>query len=144
MAEMTLAELAKEMRDIDIAMLSTRTEGDAIAARPMSNNRDVEYDGDSYFFTSERTRTIEDIERGSAVGLSYVGSKGLLGRGRVFISIEGKAELIRDRAAFKAHWTKDLDEWFPNGIDTPGIVLIKVHANRIHYWNGMEEGELNL
>ena len=144
MAEMTLAELAKEMRDIDIAMLSTRTEGDAIAARPMSNNRDVEYDGDSYFFTSERTRTIEDIGRGSAVGLSYVGSKGLLGRGRVFISIEGKAELIRDRAAFKAHWTKDLDEWFPNGIDTPGIVLIKVHANRIHYWNGMEEGELNL
>lgn len=144
MAEMTLAELAKEMRDIDIAMLSTRTDGGAVAARPMSNNRDVEYDGDSYFFTSERTRTIEDIERGSDVGLSYVGSKGLLGRGRVFISIEGKAELIRDRAAFKDHWTKDLDEWFPNGVDTPGIVLIKVHANRIHYWNGMEEGELNL
>ena len=144
MAEMTLAELSKEMRDIDIAMLSTRTDGGAIAARPMSNNRDVDYDGDSYFFTSERTRTIEDIERGSDVGLSYVGSKGLLGRGRVFISIEGKAELIRDRAVFKDHWTKDLDEWFPNGVDTPGIVLVKVHASRVHYWNGMEEGELNL
>lgn len=144
MAEMTLADVAKEMRDIDIAMLSTRTEGGAIAARPMSNNREVDYDGDSYFFTSERTRTIEDIERGSDVGLSYAGSKGFLGRGRVFISIEGKAELIRDRASFKDHWTRDLDEWFPNGVDTPGIVLIKVHANRIHYWNGMEEGELNV
>ncbi|MGX1099511.1 pyridoxamine 5'-phosphate oxidase family protein [Amorphus sp. MBR-141] len=144
MAEMTLADLSKEMRDIDIAMLSTRTEGGAIAARPMSNNREVDYDGDSYFFTSERTRTIEDIERTPDVGLSYVGSKGFLGRGRVFISIEGKAELIRDRAAFKDRWTKDLDEWFPNGVDTPGIVLIKVHASRIHYWNGMEEGELNV
>jgi general stress protein 26 len=144
MAEMTLADVSKEMRDIDIAMLSTRTQGGAIAARPMSNNRDVDYDGDCFFFTSERTRTIEDIERGSDVGLSYVGSKGLLGRSRVFISIEGKAELFRDRSAFRNHWSKDLDEWFPNGIDTPGIVMIKVHASRIHYWNGMEEGELNL
>ncbi|MGX1306439.1 general stress protein 26 [Amorphus suaedae] len=144
MTEMTLADVAKEMRDIDIAMLSTRTQNGAIAARPMSNNRDVEYDGDSYFFTSQRTRTIEDIERTPDVGLSYVGSKGILSRGRVFISIEGKAELIRDRAAFKDHWTKDLDEWFPNGVDTPGIVLIKVHASRIHYWNGMEEGEINV
>jgi general stress protein 26 len=39
---MTLSDLAKWMRDIDFAMLSTRTEGGAIAGRPMSNNGDVE------------------------------------------------------------------------------------------------------
>jgi len=144
MSEMTLADVSKAMREIDFAMLSTRTDGGAIAARPMSNNRDVEYDGDSYFFTYENTRTVGDIERDSDVGLSYVGSKGMLGGSQVFISIEGKASLVRDKAAFSQHWAKSLDEWFPQGVDTPGIVLIKVHADRVHYWKGMEDGEFTV
>ena len=28
--------------------------------------------------------------------------------------------------------------------DTPGLVLIKVHAIRIHYWDGEDEGEVAL
>jgi general stress protein 26 len=54
MAEMTLSDIAEKMRDIDIAMLSTHTDGGIIASRPMSNNRDVEFDGDSYYFTWRR------------------------------------------------------------------------------------------
>ena len=34
-------------------MLNTHTDGGQIATRPMSNNRDVEYDGDSWFFVAE-------------------------------------------------------------------------------------------
>jgi general stress protein 26 len=45
-------------------------------------------------------------------------------------------------SAFRAHWTSDLDRWFVNGVDTPGIVLIKVKATRITYWDGEEEGEV--
>ena len=51
-------------------------------------------------------------------------------------------ELIRDKAEFEAHWTKGLERWFQDGVDTPGLVLIKVHANRIHYWDGENEGEV--
>jgi general stress protein 26 len=76
------------------------------------------------------------------VGLSFQGAKSLLGKPPLFIAVEGKAELIRDKAAFAEHWTKDLDYWFEQGIDTPNIVLIKVHASRIHYWNGRDEGEI--
>jgi general stress protein 26 len=52
--------------------------------------------------------------------------------------------LIRDKAAFQQHWTSDLDNWFENGVDTPGIVLIKVKATRATYWKGCEEGEVDL
>jgi general stress protein 26 len=142
MSTMTLSDLSKRMRDIDFAMLSTRAEGGEIAARPMSNNGDVDYDGDSYFFTWERARTVRDIERDAKVGLSFTGAKGLLGKPPLFISLEGEAELIRDKSAFKKHWTKDLEIWFEKGIDTPGLVLIKVHATRIHYWDGTDEGEV--
>ena len=138
----TLADLSEKMRDIDFAMLSTRTEGGAIAARPMSNNREVEYDGDSFYFTSDETRTVQDITREPQVGLSFLGKSGLLGTRPFFVAVEGRGELIRDKAQFAAHWTSDLDRWFEQGVDTPGLVLVKVAAERMHYWDGEEEGEL--
>jgi general stress protein 26 len=144
MADKTLADLSKAMRDIDFAMFNTKTEGGAVASRPMSNNGDVEYEGDSYFFSYDSARTISDIEADAQVGLSFVGKPGLLGKPPIFISIEGKAELIRDKSAFADHWTKELERWFEQGIDTPGMLLIKVHANRIHYWDGTDEGELRV
>jgi general stress protein 26 len=144
MTAMSLAEIAKKMRDIDFAMLSTRTGGGAIAGRPMSNNREVDFDGDAWFLTCDDTRTVADVVRDPQVGLAYQGKAGALGLRPFFLAVEGRAELIRDKARFAEHWTKGLDRWFEQGIDTPGLVLIKVTAARLHYWDGMEEGELNL
>jgi general stress protein 26 len=144
MAHLTLPQLAKKMKDIDFAMLSTRAEGGQIAARPMSNNRDVDYDGDSYYFTTDDTVMVHDIERDPKVGLSFQGSAGLLKQRPLFVAIEGRADLVRDKAAFKAHWNSDLDRWFNKGIDTPGLVMIKVSAERAHYWDGEDEGEVQL
>ena len=144
MSDWTLEDVSEKLRSIDFAMLLTRTESGEISGRPMSNNRDVEYDGDAFFFTSEETSMVADIERDPRVALSYAGSKGLLGQPPVFVAVQGNAALIRDRAEFKAHWTSDLERWFEQGVDTPGLVLIKVHATRIHYWNGENEGEVRV
>lgn len=144
MAELSIADLAGKMRDIDFATLSTRTDNGAISGRPMSNNREVEYDGDAYFFTLEDTRTVADIRRDPRVGLAYQGKSGMLGMRPFFLTVEGRAELIRDKGRFAEHWTGDLDRWFDQGIDTPGLVLIKVSAERVHYWDGYEEGEIKL
>lgn len=144
MNKWTLSDVSEKVRDIDFAMLLTCTESGEIAGRPMSNNRDVEYDGDSFFFASDEARSVTDIERHPQVALSYTGRKGLLGQPPVFIIVQGEAELIRDKAQFQAHWVKDLERWFTEGPDTPGLVLIKVHASRVHYWDGENEGELEV
>jgi general stress protein 26 len=144
MAEKTLAELAGKMKDIDFAVLSTRTGGGAIAGRPMSNNREVEFDGAAYFFTCDETRTVADIRRDPQVGLAYQAKSGLLGMRPFFLTVEGRAEIVKDKERFAEHWTKDLDRWFEQGIDTPGLVLIKVRAERLHYWDGYEEGEIKV
>jgi len=130
------------MREIDFVMLQTRTEGGEIAGRPMSNNGDVEYDGDSWFFLMEESRTFAYVRREPKVALSMQGNKSLLGKPPIFIAIEGEAQIIKDNAAFAAHWTHDLDRWAKQGVDTPGLAMIKVHASRIHYWDGENEGEL--
>lgn len=144
MAGMTLADLSAKMGKIDFGMLSTRTQGGAFASRPMSNNGEVEYRGDSFFFTYEGARTVSDIKGDAQVGLTFTGAAGLLGGPPLFIAVEGRAELIRDKAQFEAHWTKDLDRWFEQGVDTPDVVMIRVEAQRIHYWNGSDEGEIAL
>lgn len=139
MSDLSLHDLAKKMKGIDIASLSTKTDGGEIASRFMSNNGQVEYDGDNWFFTEEKTRTVGEIERDPRVSLAFSGKH------HFYATVEGQAELIRDKAAFEEHWTKDLDMWFKQGVDTPGLVLIKVHAKRIKYWDGMKgEGELLL
>ena len=144
MSKMTLAEISEKMRDIDFAVLSTRTESGAIAGRPMSNNREVEFDGDSYFFTCDDTRTVADIRRDPNVGLAYQAKSGMLGMKPFFLTLEGRASLIKDKEEFAKRWTKDLDAWFKQGIDTPGLTLIRVAAERLHYWDGFDEGELDL
>lgn len=141
---MTLEEIAKEMKSIDFTMLSTRTTNDAISSRPMSNNGDVEYDGDSWFFAKSDHRAVRDISANPNVGLTLQGSKGVFGAPPIFIAIEGKAELVKDKAQFKKHWTPDIERWAEQGIDTPDLVLLKVHADRIHYWKGEDEGEVKL
>ena len=141
MSQMTLADLSERMAAIDFAMLSTRAASGDIAARPMSNNGDVAYKGDSHFFTWEASHTVEDIRRDPKVGLSFVGGGE---QPPLFIAVEGQAELIQDKAAFREHWVPDLERWFGQGVDTPGLVLIKVRANRIHYWAGEDEGEVPL
>ena len=144
MPKLSLGEVSEKMRDIDFTVLSTRTEGGSLAARPMSNNREVEYDGDSYFFTCDDTRTVADILRDPNVGLAYQAKSGMLGMKPLFITVEGQAEAIKDKSQFADHWHKELDTWFKQGIDTPGLTMIKVHAERLHYWDGYDEGEVDL
>lgn len=138
MADKTLQDISETMRQIDLCMLSTHSPNGQIASRPMSNNREVEYEGTSRFFTTKDTEMVTDIENDAKVAITYQGKDAL------FITLQGKAELIDDKAAFERHWVPDLDRWFSEGVDTPGLRLIEVEAERIHYWDGMDEGEISL
>ena len=129
----TLADISDAMKDIDFCMLSTRTSGGAISSRPMSNNRDVDYDGDSWFFADESTRMIADIEADPRVGLAFQGKAGLFGVRPFFLAIEGRATLIRDRSQFRAHWTGELERWWPDirgrSAEQNPIVATKIPAS---------------
>ncbi|MET0533054.1 MAG: pyridoxamine 5'-phosphate oxidase family protein [Steroidobacter sp.] len=142
MADLSLQDLSEKMRHIDFTMLFTRAENGAAAGRPMSNNGDVDYQGDSFFFAYEQSSMVSDIERDSHVSMSLQGNKGLLGQPPLFIAIEAEAQVIRDKIAFEEHWQSDLDRWFPEGADTAGLVMLKVAAQRIHWWSGEDNGEI--
>ena len=138
MADKTLKEIAAKMANLDYALLTTYTSRGQLSSRPMSNNGDVAYDGNSYYFTFEESRTVRDISENPHVNLGFSGAKGL------FVAITGTAHLIRQKAIMQQHWVPSLNQWFPQGVDTPGVVLVRVEARRIKYWQGEDEGELHV
>lgn len=134
MSQVSLSQLSKAIKDIDYAMFSTLSEDGTIASRPMSNNRNVEYNGDAYFFTTEDNQIVADIENDATTTLNYVTAKSS-DKPSLFIAIQGESALIREKEALKEYWTPDVEKWFPQGIDTPDLLLIKVTAQRISYWD---------
>ncbi len=138
MKESNLNDISSKMRKLDICMMSTQTLRGNIASRPMSNNGDVEYDGNSYFFSFNESRAVKDLEENAHVNLSFNGKNGL------YISLSGKAKLVTDRAKLEKHWQDQLNQWFQEGINTKGIVMIHVKASHIKYWQGDEDGEIKL
>ena len=68
--------------------------------------------------------------------LTFTARPSLLGKPGIFVVIDGRATVIKDKSEFEKHWVPDLERWFTEGMETPGLVLIKVHAGRIEYWDG--------
>ena len=136
--KISLSAISEKMRKLDICMLTTITTRGMVSSRPMSNNGDVEYDGNSWFFTYDKSRTVKDILENPQVSLGFNGKK------RLYISVTGKAKLVKSKAIMQEHWLTELKRWFPQGIETPGITMIHVKANRIKFWQDEEDGEVKL
>jgi general stress protein 26 len=90
----------------------------------------------------DETQSVQEIRADPRVGLTLHGNSSLLGKPPLFIAASGTAELIKDKAVLAEHWNKDLERWFEQGVDTPGLTLIKVHADHLHYWDGEDQGEV--
>lgn len=142
MAQLSMKDIRKELQDIDICMMTTRSPDGRLESRPMSNNKQVEYDGDSFFFTLDTMSAVKDIHANPDVCLVFEAYRHLR-LSHLYICVSGKGQLIQDKAEFRKHWVKDLDKWFEKGVDTPGLTLIKVHAEHIKYWDGFDHGEVH-
>lgn len=132
-----IRKVAEMMKDLDFCMMTTRSEG-GLRARPMSNNGEVEFDGDVWFFSAADSRKIRDIESDPEVHLSYADTQRF-----VFVSMGGAATIVRDREKKRQLWMKELERWFEDGPDSDDVVLIKVSPRKVGYW-GEDEGEIDL
>jgi general stress protein 26 len=129
------------MAGIDYCMMTTHGARGTFHTRPMSNNGEVEFDGDSWFFTSKDTVKVDELERDEAVSLSFVGgTKG----SPIWIAVTGKVEIVDDVGAKKEHWVEELEQWFEDGPEDPKVVLLHVKAKHASYWTYEEQGEVDL
>ena len=86
-------EIAELIKDIDICMFVTRSNG-SVRGRPMSNNGKVEFDGDNWFFSYRDSAKVAEIEADPTVELAYIATD----QG-TWVSVEGRAEVVDDEPA---------------------------------------------
>ena len=124
-----LKKIGEFIHDIDFTMMTTIDEAGDLQSRPMSTQK-TEFDGDVYFFAFDDTDKIKHIRRNPRVNLAYSAPDR-----QTYVSLKGEAEISRDRAKMEELWQPQLKAWFPDGLDTPGITLIKVAVKSAEYWD---------
>jgi len=117
------------IKDIRISLMVTHDYEGQLRSRPMAAQQE-DFDGELWFFTSEQSGKIEELEANPQVLLGYADTSS-----QNYVSITGTAEIVRDQAKVKQLWTEMLRTWFPKGHDDPDIALIKVKAEHAEYWD---------
>lgn len=124
--------VAKLVDDARISMLTTMTADGRHVSRPMAL-QEVEFDGDLWFFCDDRSAKAGEIRANPSVNVSFSDPKNTS-----WTSVSGTAEIVHDRAQAERLWSKALEVWFPDGLETPGVALIKVHAETAEYWDAAD------
>lgn len=124
-----LKKIGEFIHEIDFTMMTTVDEEGNLQSRPMSTQK-AEFDGDVYFFTYDDSNKAKHIKKEPRVNLAYSAPDR-----HTYVSLKGKAELSDDRQKMEELWSPELNAWFPDGLQTSGIVLIKVGVETAEYWD---------
>ena len=125
-----IKKLAELIGDIEFAMLTTVDTDGSLRSRPMAV-QPREFDGDLWFFTKASTPKVEEVEREEEVNVSFSRPDK-----QHYVSVSGKAQVVRDRAKIEELWSPELKAWFPEGSDDPDLALLRVRAVKAEYWDG--------
>jgi general stress protein 26 len=123
-------KIAALIKEIDFGMLTTLDAEGRLNSRPMSCNKKVEFDGDVWFFTYGESPKVHQIETRPHVNVAFADPKS-----QTYVSLSGRAELVRDKAKIEELWEPALKAWFPKGVDEPDIALLKINADQAEYWD---------
>lgn len=113
--------------DIKIGMFSTLDEDNVIVSRPLVA-LEIDADADLWFVTHESTSQVTHIARDDRVNVTFTSRS-------EWASLTGRGEVVRDVAKTRDLWNQMVDAWFPDGPETPGVVLIRVEADSAQYWD---------
>src|SRR4051812_38821439 len=109
-----IAELGKLIEGIKIAMLTTRSGEGRLVSRPLTT-RHVTFDGVLYFLIAFDSKKVHELAAEPRVNLAYVDDGAMR-----YVSVDGRAEVLRDRAKIDELWSETFDTiYFPKGRTDP-------------------------
>ena len=128
--EENLQKIRDMVKDIDFCMLTTSDEKGDLHSRPMSANGDIDPNGDLWFFTGVSSHKVSEIEKLPKVNVSFADPEN-----QHYVSITGKAQLVRDRNKIEELWKPEFKMWFPEGKEDPEIALLRISLEKPEYWD---------
>ena len=124
----SIKTLAAMIKEVHFAMLTVQTADGHLHAHPMTTQQ-VEFDGDIWFIGGKDTEQVQNMAARPQVNVSYSSpDKG------VYVSVNGTAQLVENRAKLDELWSDFYQTYFPQGKEDPNIQLIHIAANGAEYW----------
>jgi len=133
-----IKKLGELINDIKFAMLTTVEPDGSLRSRPMAAQQ-VEFDGDLWFFTGASSHKVYDIENNPQVNVAFSEPSD-----QNYVSMSGRATLVRDRQKAEDLWNVFYRSWFPKGLDDPDLALIKVEVDGVEYWDSPSSAVVHL
>jgi len=112
-----------------VGMLTTQFDG-GLRARPLEPRPDRPA-GIIRFVTDVRGAKDDEITAKPDACLIVIEPKD-----KAYLSITGRATVIRDSALAARIWKKTDDVWWPGGPDDPNVRVLEFHLARAELWDG--------
>ncbi|MES2424470.1 MAG: pyridoxamine 5'-phosphate oxidase family protein [Pseudomonadota bacterium] len=121
-----LAELGKLIAGFKVAMLTNTGDNGELESRPMAA-LEMDATGALWFFTDLRSAKVEHLR---VANLSFSDADN-----GTYVSLSGHGQIVLDRDHIKALWTPFAKPWFPEGPESPDLVLLKFVPHNAEYWD---------
>ena len=108
-------------------MLTTTAADGTLTSRPMAL-QEVEFDGDLWFIGEGGSEQLLNIHRNPNVNVSVAS-------GSSWVSVAGHASEVEDDEKKRELWNAGVEAWFPDGVESPEAVVIKVEGDSAEYWD---------
>lgn len=121
-----LNKLCDLIQDMSICMLTTINSDHALVSRPMSV-LEMDSEGVLWFFTDKNSDKTDAL---SAMNLSFANESN-----GTYVSLSGYGEINSDTNNIERLWTLFAKPWFPEGVDSSNLVLLRFLPNTAEYWD---------
>lgn len=126
------------IHDVKVAMMTTAEPDGSLHSRPMAT-QETAFDGDLWFFTSINSAKVGEVRQNQHVNLSYADPDD-----NQYVSVTGRAEVVRDRGKAEQLWNPIHRAWFPKGLDDPELALLRVTVEKAEYWDSPSSAMVQL
>ena len=116
------------IKDARTALLVTVAEDGSLDSRPMGCVQ-REFDGTIWFITFAGSSKVKEIAENSHVLVSYARPAEY-----EYVSLSGRARVIKDNQQVRELWSEGFRVWFPSGPDSGDLALLSVDVDEARYW----------
>lgn len=122
-----LTKLGELIEDMSVAMLTTFEDAEqALMSRPMAPLELCEK-GAIWFLTDPNSNKVKHLQ---VMNLGFSNESE-----STYVSISGHGEIVTDRARIESLWTPFAKPWFPDGVSSSNLALLKFVPHSAEFWD---------
>jgi general stress protein 26 len=92
-----------------------------------------------WFFTRDDSAKVGEINGDSRVNVSYAKPSD-----QTYVSVSGRATMVRDQAKIEELWNPLHEAWFPGGMYDRHLALLRVDVDKAEYWDSASSTVLHV